>query len=81
MLQVEKTTDMKDAFGRLVSIQKIAKERIWAREYISIESSKKGKEKKDWKKNNPKYPRTGTTTKAITYMLWEYQKREKEQIK
>lgn len=50
MLQVKKT-NMKDAFDRLVSIQNIAKERIWAREYINRILKNEKRTKTEKKKN------------------------------
>lgn len=68
-------TEMKRAFDYQ---KKHAEERTAELDNISIETSKTEKQREQRLRTRTEYPDRETTTKAVRYTSWEYQKERKE---
>ena len=79
MLAITKTrTEMKNAFDGLISRLNVAEERISELENMTIETSKTEKQREKKKTLKHKTSKNcGATTKSVTYIWYDCQKRKK----
>ena len=69
---------MKNACNGLISRPDSVEERISKLEDTAIETSKTEKQREQRLRTRTEYPDRETTTKAVRYTSWEYQKERKE---